>query len=59
MYNASGRVFTFQDNRIVRLPYVAEYTGYMWFGGVEEKATGFVDEYVNRVAVFRTMAKVF
>jgi hypothetical protein len=31
----------------------------MWFGGVEEKATGFVDEYVDSVAFSKTMAKVF
>jgi hypothetical protein len=29
----------------------------MWFGSVEEKATGFVDEYVDNATFFGTKAK--
>ena len=29
----------------------------MWFGGVEKKTTGFVDEYVDSTVFFKTMAK--
>ena len=56
MYYASRRIFTFQDNRLVRFPYVAEYS---WFGGVEEKATGFVDEYIDHVASVKAMVKIY
>ena len=56
MYYAYRRILTFQDNRLVRFPYVAEYS---WFGGIEEKVTGFVDEYIDHVASVKAMVKVY